>query len=210
MADKNQQLQARKQFILSLKQLRHFFNNLKEVHSQYDTTLELLHSFDVKPNLVEEALAAKVINQEYLLQSPEELKLKEKKLEDLKQFQLRQKKMLDDLMTEIDTITVTAEDLNVKVNPDTKYFEQSIEAIQQATKFTELIKTQENQSLVEQIQKKQAVVDVCDAENRDLQQQLDNLLQQVSFESNNNVDRRQKSSGAIDQRRYQERRIAHG
>jgi len=52
--------------------------------------------------------------------------------------------------------------------------------------------------LVEQIQKKQAVVDVCDAENRDLQQQLDNLLQQVSFESNNNVDRRQKSSGAID------------
>jgi hypothetical protein len=67
MADKNQQLQARKQFILSLKQLRHFFNNLKEVHSQYDTTLERLHSFDVKPNLVEEALAAKVINQEYLL-----------------------------------------------------------------------------------------------------------------------------------------------
>ena len=144
MADKNQQLQARKQFILSLKQLRHFFNNLKEVHSQYDTTLERLHSFDVKPNLVEEALAAKVINQEYLLQSPEQLKLKEKKLEDLRQFQLRQKKMLDDLMTEIETITVTAEDLNVKVNPDTKYFEQSIEAIQQATKFTELIKTQEN------------------------------------------------------------------
>jgi hypothetical protein len=52
--------------------------------------------------------------------------------------------MLDDLMAEIQTITVTAEDLNVKVNPDTKYFEQSIEAIQQATKFTELIKTQEN------------------------------------------------------------------
>jgi hypothetical protein len=38
--------------------------------------------------------------------------------------------MLDDLMTEIQAIMVTAEDLNVKVNPDTKYFEQSIEAIQ--------------------------------------------------------------------------------
>ncbi len=38
--------------------------------------------------------------------------------------------MLDDLMTEIQAITVTAEDLNVKVNPDTKYFEHSIEAIQ--------------------------------------------------------------------------------
>lgn len=56
--------------------------------------------------------------------------------------------MLDDLMTEIEAITVTAEDLNVKINPDTKYFEQSIEAIQQATKFAELIKSQENEALV--------------------------------------------------------------
>lgn len=56
--------------------------------------------------------------------------------------------MLDDLMTEIEAITVTAEDLNVKINPDTKYFEQSIEAIQQATKFADLIKSQENEALV--------------------------------------------------------------
>lgn len=71
-------------------------------------------------------------------------------------------------MSEIQVISVSAEDMNVKANPDTKYFEQSIEAIQQATKFTELIKNQENLVLVQQIQKKQAVVDVCDAENRDL------------------------------------------
>ena len=51
-------------------------------------------------------------------------------------------------MTEIEAITVTAEDLNVKINPDNKYFEQSIEAIQQATKFAELIKSQENEALV--------------------------------------------------------------
>jgi len=31
--------------------------------------------------------------------------------------------MLEDLITEIEAISVTAEDLNVKINPDTKYFE---------------------------------------------------------------------------------------
>lgn len=37
--------------------------------------------------------------------------------------------MLEDLMQEIQRIQVTTEDLNVKINPDTRYFEQSIEAI---------------------------------------------------------------------------------
>lgn len=32
-------------------------------------------------------------------------------------------------MSEIQVISVSAEDMNVKANPDTKYFEQSIEAI---------------------------------------------------------------------------------
>jgi hypothetical protein len=61
-----------------------------------------------------------------------------------------------------------------------KYFAQATEAIKQAERFSELIRSQENDKLRDQIQKKQAVVDVCDAENRELQQQLDTLLAQVS------------------------------
>ena len=38
MSDKKQLQQSKKDFLQSLKQLRHFFNNLKEVHSQFDMT----------------------------------------------------------------------------------------------------------------------------------------------------------------------------
>jgi len=45
---------------------------------------------------------------------------------------LNQKQKLEDLIQETEAINVTSDDLNTKINPDTKYFEQSIEAIQQA------------------------------------------------------------------------------
>jgi hypothetical protein len=39
-------------------------------------------------------------------------------------------------MNELELIQVTEEDLNVKLNPDTKYFSQATEAIKQAEKFS--------------------------------------------------------------------------
>lgn len=82
-------------------------------------------------------------------------------------------------MKELTSIEVTEDELNSKVNPDAKYFGQATDAIKQAEKFTQLIHQQENETLKQQIKKKQEVVDVCDAENRDLQLQLDKLLQQI-------------------------------
>ena len=68
---------------------------------------------------------------------------------------------------------MSEDELNAKINSDTKYFGQATDAIKQAEKFTELINMQENETLRQQIEKKQMVVDVCDEENRDLQLQLD-------------------------------------
>jgi hypothetical protein len=34
---------SKKEFVQSLKQLNYFFNNLKEVHGQFDTTLQTLY-----------------------------------------------------------------------------------------------------------------------------------------------------------------------
>lgn len=66
MSEKKQLLQSKKDFILSLKQLRHFFNNLKDVHSQFDMTQIRLSEIDETSKL-QEALDAEVLNQEQIL-----------------------------------------------------------------------------------------------------------------------------------------------
>ena len=38
MSEKKQLQMAKKDFLISLKQLRHFFNSLKDVHQQFDLT----------------------------------------------------------------------------------------------------------------------------------------------------------------------------
>ena len=38
---------AKRDFIQNLKQLRHFFNNLKEVHQQHDQTLHELKQIEI-------------------------------------------------------------------------------------------------------------------------------------------------------------------
>ena len=49
--DKKQLLQSKKDFVLSLKQLRHFFNNLKDVHAQFDMTQIRLQEIEESPKL---------------------------------------------------------------------------------------------------------------------------------------------------------------
>lgn len=43
------------------------------------------------------------------------------------------------MLEELDDLTVTPEEMNPKLNPDIKYFEQAIEAIGAANKFADLI-----------------------------------------------------------------------
>ncbi len=62
MADKRQLNQSKQDFILSLKQLRYFFNNLKEAHSQFDMTAITLKDLDSAK--VQDALDAEVLNQD--------------------------------------------------------------------------------------------------------------------------------------------------
>lgn len=62
-------MNAKKDFILSLKQLRLFFNNLKDVHGQHDTTLEKLED----KNVLALARLAMVHNEKALLASPNAL-----------------------------------------------------------------------------------------------------------------------------------------
>ena len=79
MADKKQLQQTRKDFIQSLKQLRFFYNNLKEVHAQFDMTQIQLEEIEhgVKH---QQALDAEVLTQEQILQSPEALQAKDERL----------------------------------------------------------------------------------------------------------------------------------
>lgn len=167
---------AKRDFLLSLKQLRYFFNNLKSVHGQYDTTIHRLED----PETLNEARNAEVHTEKALLASPSALKKKQEQLERAIKFQKQQEQKLNALLTDLLTLEVTPDELNPKLSPDVKYFEQAIEAMTQATKFSNLIDTQENDCLKKQIEKKQQVVDLCDAENTSLQAQLDLLLQQVS------------------------------
>lgn len=120
------------------------------------------------------------MTQEQILQSPEALQAKDERLAIAQKFQKNQKQKLEALISEMEKIDATEDELNPKLHSDMKYFAQATEAIKQAERFSELIRSQENDKLRDQIQKKQAVVDVCDAENRELQQQLDTLLAQVS------------------------------
>lgn len=55
---------AKRDFIVSLKQLRHFFNSLKEVHQQFDLTSLRLSQIESSTATVQEALQATVLTQD--------------------------------------------------------------------------------------------------------------------------------------------------
>ncbi len=61
MSEKKQLLQSKREFILSLKQLRTFFNSLKDVHQQFDMTSVRLQQIESNAS-VEDALNAEVLN----------------------------------------------------------------------------------------------------------------------------------------------------
>jgi len=90
MAEKKQLQLTRKDFIQSLKQLRYFYNNLKEVHAQFDMTQIQLEEIEQGTKL-NQALEAEVLTQEQILQSPEALQAKDERLAIAQKFQKNQK-----------------------------------------------------------------------------------------------------------------------
>jgi len=102
-----------------LKQLRHFFNNLKSVHGQHDITLSKLNDTEA----LNQAKTTKVHNLETLQSSPRALKIKQLELGQAFKFQEEQKEKLTAMLKQLETFTVTAEEMNPKLNPDTMYFE---------------------------------------------------------------------------------------
>ena len=45
------------------------------------------------------------------------------------------------MLQELESFTVASDEMNPKFNPDAMYFEQAVEAINQANKFSQLINT---------------------------------------------------------------------
>lgn len=74
---------AKEDFYLNLKQLRHFFDNLKNVHGQHDTTLEKLADETTALG----ARHAKVHDEKSLLASPQALESKNAALDAAFKFQ---------------------------------------------------------------------------------------------------------------------------
>lgn len=56
-------------------------------------------------------------------------------------FQEEQKDKLTAMLQELESFTVASDEMNPKFNPDAMYFEQAVEAINQANKFSQLINT---------------------------------------------------------------------
>ena len=103
--------------------------------------------------------------------------LKEKRLQEEKaiSFQKSQQQKLDHIINNFKEFAATPEDMNTKITPDSKWFEQATDAIEKANIFSALIDRQENEALKIQITNKQKIVDACEAENADLQNQLNVL-----------------------------------
>jgi hypothetical protein len=83
-----------------------------------------------------QAKTAKVHNLETLLSSPRALKSKQQELGQAFKFQEEQKDKLTDMLQQLESFTVTSDEMNPKLNPDAMYFEQAVEAINQANKFS--------------------------------------------------------------------------
>lgn len=79
------------------------------------------------------------------------------------------------ILNQREVFQATPEDMSSKQTPETKWFEQATEAITKTNQFAQLINEQENDALKVQIANKQKIVDACEAENADLQMQLNQL-----------------------------------
>ena len=184
---------AKKEFIVNLHQMMHFYNNLDKINPQFNPFegfLKKSHSTSNIP-LGDGGLNYKTASSFKYEQNPykrETLVIKKSQVVQYQAHLAIRQESLARIAEQTANVTASDRDLDVLINSNVKWFETATQALQEVERITALIQQQENANTESEIKKKELIINEADRQNEEYQTEIELLDKLIAEKQQQDID----------------------
>lgn len=184
---------AKKEFIVNLHQMMHFYNNLDKINPQFNPFEGFLKKSHGSSNipLGDGGLNYKTASSFKYEQNPykrETLVIKKSQVVQYQAHLAIRQELLARIAEQTANVTASDRDLDVLINSNVKWFETATQALQEVERITALIQQQENANTESEIKKKELIINEADRQNEEYQTEIELLDKLIAEKQQQDID----------------------